>query len=88
MSNFEKIKAKNIASHKQCKDCMSYIENYKDDYTIRHFNYGKVSYRPACSFGNSYGFVSQNPARLCRHYKKNNTTKQTNFEKSIRKRGY
>ena len=55
---------------KQCKDCIYYIESYCDDFTVKHFNYGKVKSRPACSFGNSYGFVSNNPATFCRWYEK------------------
>ena len=59
---------KNIASNHQCRDCIYYIENYKDDYTLRHFGYGEVKYRPACGYGKSYGYVSHNPAAYCKYF--------------------
>lgn len=65
----EKVKAENMASDKQCVKCVCYIAKYKDDYTLRHFGYGKVKIRPACSLAGTYGYVSHNPARLCRWYK-------------------
>lgn len=61
---------KNKESDRQCKDCVYYVENYEDDFTIRNFGYGGMVNRPACSFGGTYGFVSHNPARTCTHYKK------------------
>ena len=67
-SLFQEMKAKNMASDKKCTMCIYYIENYKDDYTLRHFGYGEVKYRPACGFAGTYGFVKNNPARLCRYY--------------------
>lgn len=60
--------AKNRASKKQCKDCIYYVENYKDDYTLRHFGYGEIKYRPACGYGKSYGYVSHNPAAGCKYF--------------------
>lgn len=63
----EKVKAKNMASDRQCVKCVCYVAEYKDDYTLRHFGYGEVKIRPACSL--TYGYVSHNPARLCGNYK-------------------
>lgn len=64
------VYAKNRASKKQCKDCIYYVENYKDDYTLRHFGYGEIKYRPACRFNNNYAYVGHNPARLCGNYER------------------
>lgn len=64
----EEYKAKWKASDKKCINCKYYVENYIDDYTLRHFGYGKVKCRPACSFAGTYGFVSHNPASLCIYY--------------------
>lgn len=64
---------KNRVSSRQCRECVYYIENYKDDYTLRHFGYGEIKYRPACRFNNNYTFVSHNPARLCNYYEKKGT---------------
>lgn len=64
----QEVFAKNHASKKQCSKCSYYVEKYYDDYTLRHFGYGKVDIRPACKFNGNYSFVSHNPARLCRHY--------------------
>lgn len=65
----QEVFAENHASEKQCTKCIYYIAQYKDDYTLRHFGYGEVKIRPACSYGNDYSFVSHNPARSCRFYK-------------------
>lgn len=67
---FQEMKRKNWLSDKKCTDCVYYIENYKDDYTLRHFGYGEVKYRPACGHCNTYGFVSHNPAANCRYFEK------------------
>ena len=64
------VKAKNWASDKKCYDCIYYIENYKDDYTLRHFGYGEVKYRSACGYGKSYIYVSHNPAAYCKYFKR------------------
>ena len=61
---------KNHSSDKKCAECKYYVKEYKDDYTLRHFGYGKVTIRPACSYAGTYDFVSHNPARLCKYYKK------------------
>lgn len=63
-------KAKWMASEKQCIDCIYYIAEYKDDFTLKHFGYGKVKIRPACSHCGNYGFVSHNPAVLCNNYER------------------
>lgn len=65
-----KVKEKNWKSDKKCTECIYYVDNYRDDYTLKHFGYGKVKYRPACSHGETYHFVSHNPAAHCRHYHK------------------
>lgn len=57
----EKVKAENMASDRQCVKCVCYVKRYKDKYN------GEI--RPACSFAGTYGYVSHNPARLCRWYK-------------------
>ena len=62
------FKAKYQNAEEQCYKCKYYIENYKDDYTLRHFGYGEVKYRPACTFANTHGFVDINHAPLCRNY--------------------
>jgi len=64
----QEVYAKNHNSEKQCTKCIYYVKEYKDDYTLRFFGYGEVKIRPACSFAGNYGFVSHNPARLCRYY--------------------
>lgn len=64
------FKAKYQNAEEQCNKCKYYIENYRDDYTLRHFGYGEVKYRPACIWGNTYGFVYTNHAPLCRYYEK------------------
>ena len=64
----QKIIAKNKASDKQCMNCKHYIKNYKDDYTLKHFGYGEIKYRPACGYGKSYGYVSHNPAAGCKYF--------------------
>lgn len=66
----EKHKAKWKASEKQCTDCKYYVENYKDDFTLRFYGYGEVKYRPACRWGNTYAYVEHNPAALCIHYER------------------
>ena len=71
----EELKAKNFASDKKCTDCIWYVKEYKDDYTLRFFGYGEVKIRPACSFSGNYGYVSHNPARLCRWYEKKGESK-------------
>lgn len=63
------IKEKNWASEKKCFKCVYYMDNYKDDYTLIHFGYGEVKYRPACTLSATYGYVSHNPAAKCKHYK-------------------
>lgn len=63
------VKAKNWASDKKCTKCVYYVDNYKDDYTLRHFGYGVIKYRPACSYINLYSYVSHNPAVTCNNYK-------------------
>ena len=60
--------AENHASDKKCTNCIYYVKEYKDDWTLRHYGYGEVKIRPACSCGLSYGFVNNNPARTCIHY--------------------
>lgn len=60
---------KNKPDQEQCSECIYYIEKYLDDYTQRHFGYGEVKIRPACSFANTYGFVSHNPASQCDYYR-------------------
>lgn len=72
----QEVFAENHASEKKCTKCIYYVAEYKDDYTLRHFGYGTVKIRPACSCCNSYGFVSHNPARLCRSYEEKKGTKQ------------
>ena len=67
-SIMQEVIAENHASEKQCTKCIYYVAQYKDDYTLRHFGYGEVKIRPACSCCGSYGFVSHNPARMCRYY--------------------
>lgn len=67
--DFEEVWEKNKQSEKQCTKCVYYVPYYVDDYTLRHFGYGKVKVRPACTFGGGDGFVSHNPARLCNYYK-------------------
>lgn len=62
------FKAKYQNHPKQCYKCKYYIEKYKDDWTLRFYGYGKVKYRPACGYCNTYGFVSINPAPLCKYY--------------------
>ena len=63
------FKAKYKNHEKQCYKCKYYIENYKDDFTLRHFGYGEVRYRSACSHYNTFSFVDINHAPLCRDYK-------------------
>ena len=72
------VKVKNWASDKNCYDCVNYIENYKDDYTLRHFGYGEVKYRPACAHGKSYGHVSHNPAAGCKYFEERKCANQLN----------
>lgn len=62
-----KEKAKN--SEKQCSKCIHYIEQYLDDYTVRHFGCGKIKVRPVCGHGDTYGYVDFNHAHVCRNYK-------------------
>ena len=64
-----KVFSKNHSSDRQCAKCIHYVKEYKDDCTLKHFGYGEIKIRPACSFAGSYGFVSHNPARLCQNYK-------------------
>ena len=59
----EELKAKNFASDRQCTKCVYYVSEYKDT------RYGRNEIRPACSNCGNYGYVSHNPARLCRDYK-------------------
>ena len=59
----EELKAKNFASDRQCTKCVYYVARYKDT------RYGRNEIRPACSNCGNYGYVSHNPARLCRYYK-------------------
>ena len=63
-------KEKWLASDKQCTDCIWYIAEYRDDYTLRHFGYGEVKIRPACSYCGNYSHVSHNPAALCKQYER------------------
>lgn len=65
---FQEMKRRNWASDKKCSKCVYYVENYKDDFTLRHFGYGEVKYRLACKFNNNYSFVSHNPAAICKWY--------------------
>lgn len=65
------IREKNWASDKKCTKCIYYVDNYKDDYTLRHFGYGEIKYRPACSYLKLYSYVSHNPAVTCNNYKEN-----------------
>ena len=55
-------------THNYKKYNRNYVENYKDDYTLRHFGYGEIKYRPACGYGKSYGYVSHNPAAGCKYF--------------------
>lgn len=64
----EQVKAKNMASDKRCTKCRSYIANFKDDFTIKHFGYGEVKVRPSCRI-KPYAYVSHNPAAYCSLYK-------------------
>ena len=66
---WEAMKEKARNSEKQCSKCIHYIEQYVDDYTVRHFGYGKIKVRPACGHGNTYGFIDINHAHMCRNYK-------------------
>lgn len=59
----EKVKAENMASDRQCVKCVCYVAEYKDT------RYGRNEIRPACSCCGNYGYVSHNPARLCKWYK-------------------
>lgn len=61
---------KNKESDRQCKDCVYYVENYKDILDTRFLGRDGVIIRSACSFGSTYGYVAHNPARTCTHYKK------------------
>lgn len=72
------VYAKNRVSKKQCKDCIYYVENYKDDYTLRHFGYGEIKYRPACGYGKSHGYVSHNPAAGCKYFEERKCANQLN----------
>ena len=56
----EQVKAKNMASDRQCVKCVCYVKKHKDKYN------GEI--RPSCS-SNLGAYVSHNPARLCRWYK-------------------
>ena len=76
----QKVKAKNRASDKKCYNCIYYIANYKDDYTLRHFGYGEVKYRPACGYGKSYGHVLHNPAASCKYFEEEQCANQLNKE--------
>lgn len=64
----EKVKAKNLASKKQCSKCRYYISRFKDDYTVKHFGYGEIKIRPSCKL-RPYSYVSHNPAINCNEYK-------------------
>ena len=57
---FQKVIEKNMASNRRCSCCRYYVKEYKDKYTLET--------REACSFAQTYGYVSHNPARLCRYY--------------------
>ncbi len=61
----EKVKAENMASDRQCVKCVYYVAEYRNQHEVR----------PACSFNGNYGYVSHNPARLCRWYKEKGLTK-------------
>ena len=66
----QKCFAENHASDKKCKDCVYYVAEYKDDFTLRFYGYGEVKIRPACGHANSYGYVGHNPAANCRYFEK------------------
>ena len=64
----QRVSAMNHASDKKCTNCVYYVKEYKDDFTLRHYGYGKVKIRPACNYCGNYGFVSHNPAAMCRNF--------------------
>lgn len=60
MITAQEVYAENQASNKQCKDCIYYLDGWKDEYIINP--------RPACGFASTFDFVSHNPARTCKYY--------------------
>lgn len=60
--------AKNHLSIKKCTNCKYYIEDYKDDFTLKYYGYGDIKIRPACTLSGNYSCVSHNPAACCNDY--------------------
>ena len=77
----KKFKEKNFKSFKKCTDCIYYVENYVDDFTVKYYAYGEIKVRPACGHCGNFGFVSHNPAAMCDNYK----PKETKLLKDIEK---
>lgn len=57
-----------MVKEKSCSTRAYYVKEYKDDFTVKHYGYGKIKVRPACSFNGNYGFVSHDTAIFCKWY--------------------